>query len=1018
MSAKNKWCTLDNGSVPTASRPRQAVGEILVNTIKSGRNMSSDVLATLKNQFANKLKFLWVMVEQMDAMGFSRAKDIEEALKRQRSYEEKLRRHAEKNIETFTNLYKRNRKAAEALQDVGWTASESGVNPFMPRNRYLGRTELLDYEGKKVSEVQLWDILNADLAKISKLDAGAPLALKSIIDSFQFYRKEYARATIQAIKDRAGEGNLKDDETSPNVYEQIKTLKDGFARADNDAYLTLLRTGKYVVNTYRMEGLGEDGVPARVLDESRSFEDRSEAREYADQKKQELKDPSLIDEFIKTDINAMVNGNGRSALNSFFDKVRPALDKLKPTVDVGDPGYETQSAMIENFKERMKDAALLLYPETSIKKQLISKRKNVQGYNRDLLKTYAIMSDRYSNQIAKIRYNASIDVNLGELQQEVISKTRGNRDMNEKANALLNEIAQHVVRFEAPPSALDRFAAATNQLGFMWFLGLNPSSALINMSQVPGVTLPWLSARFPASSVGQLGVSREMIKAYRDVTKFKGMLVEGTISERVDELMKLDDATLRKDYNLTKDEVKMFAELDELGALRSGMQIYDINSIADKGSAYPGSMSHGLFAFQKFAGFAFQKVELINREVSALMAYRLAKNKAMIGKDKPLNTEEAVKFAEQTINKTQGLYSNDQAPAPFMNPALKVILMFKKFPAHMATLYVLMFRDIFKGADPSVRRVARRQFTRMMGMTGLMAGVAGMPLYYIIRDIMNAMLGDEDDPYNFDLELRRGLIEQLGPTVGNMIFSGIPGQSGLGIGQRLGYEASFLLGGTDVGIPFVGGVLGLQDVRRAETLKEEVGNIMFSLLGPAGGIVDGLFRGYDYMEKGDVYRGIESMMPAFLRNPLKAGRFATEGALTARGDALVEDISTLETLGQFFGFSPQRLVSQYSINQGIKDIEQDIMDRRKELLEQYAYEVRTGDRAGQQEVLAEIREFSKVNPYKGVAITQDTISRSLRRREDISDETRNGIRIAKGLEPRVRELRAMSDDPLAEIEET
>lgn len=1004
MSAKNKWCTLDNGTIPAASRPRQAVGEILVNPIKVVKTVgNSDFVAKLKNEYANKLKFLWVMVEQMDNMGFSRAKNIEESLKRQRSYEEKLRRHAEKNIELLTNLYKRNRKAAEKLQDVGWLASESEINPFMPRNRYVGSTELLDYDGKKVTKAQLWDIMNADLDAIRKIDPSAPTALKAILDSFQFYRKEYARATIQAIKDRAGEGNLRDDETSPQVYEQIKSLKDGIARADNDAYLTLLRTGKYVVNIYRMEGLGEDGVPVRVLDSSQSFEERSEARAFADQARANVKDPTLVDEFMKSNINNIVNGGSRSAMNSFFDKVRPALDKLKPTLEEGDPGYETQAAMIDNFKERMKDAALLLYPETSIKKQLIAKRKNVQGYNRDLLKTYAVMSDRYSNQIAKIRYNAAIDTNLSELQQEVMQKTKGNRDLNEKANGLLSEIAQKVISFESMPTQLDKYAALANQWGFMWFLGLNPSSAIINMTQVPGVTLPWLSARFP-SSVGQPGVARQMMRAYRDIT-VPDMVAEGTISERIDDLRKLDDATLKSKYKLTRDEVQMLAELDDLGALRSGMQMYDVASIADRGSSYPGSISNGIYAFQKFAGFAFQKVELINREVTALMAYRLAKNNVMIGKDKPLSREEAVKFAEEAITKSQGLYSNDQAPAPFMNPALKVILMFKKFPAHMATIYVMMFRDIFKGADPSIRKVARRQFALMMLTSALMAGVIGMPLYYIVRDLMNLILGGEDEPFDFELETRRALIEQFGPMAGGMMANGAFSATGLGIGQRLGYESSFLLGGANIDrrLPFIGGILGLQDVRQAQTLKEETANILYNMLGPAGGIVDGLFRGFEYMRQGDVYRGIESMTPAFLRNPLKAGRFATEGALTARGDPLVEDISTIETLFQTIGIAPQRLIDQYAINKGVKDIEQAIVQRRKALIDRYAYELRTGDRAGQQDILNEISEFNKVNPYKGVAITPDTLNRSIRRREDISDETVNGIRIAQGLEPKLRE---------------
>lgn len=174
------------------------------------------------------------------------------------------------------------------------------------------------------------------------------------------------------------------------------------------------------------------------------------------------------------------------------------------------------------------------------------------------------------------------------------------------------------------------------------------------------------------------------------------------------------------------------------------------------------------------------------------------------------------------------------------------------------------------------------------------------------------------------------------------------------------------------------------------------------------------------MEKGDVMRGIEAAAPAFIRNPLKAVRFSNEGVLTSRGDPIIEDISTAEIMIQALGLTPQRLSSQYKINNQIKDIEQEILQRRMSLMDQYAKAVRERDREEVADIMEEIREFNKRNPYKGVAITPGTIKKSLAKRESISQETQKGIFIAKGLRPKfvpykdvedlLREPESLEDD--------
>lgn len=999
-------CNLSD-TTPTGGRARQFIAETLAGPIRSALDMSSDTVANLKDK-ANAIKFTWVVAEALEKMGFKQGQAINESLRRQRSYREKLRRHAEDVIHPFAQLYARNKQAAELLNEIGAVASQLEINPFMPESRYAGRVDLVEIDGQKMTQAEAHKQLNEDLARLRKMDPMGPQVLKNVFDSYQKFRKDLLRSLIQTYKDREGEGNLKDDETSPKVFEQIQRLKRQFVNADNDAYITFLRSGKYIVNTFEDQGAvdEESGNPQFTLKESRFFESRAEARRYADEQRKLATDPDLVQEFKRSDLEKYMYGMGnRGAVNSFFDKLRPELEALKPALEPNDPGYEAEVARIEAFKNRLHEMSLLLYPETSVRKQLVAKRKGTEGFIRDMLKTYTIMSDRYAGQISQLQYNGKIDAELKDLQA-AIQDRRLTRDKQEKAVDLANELAARVLGVESAPSFGSKFANAMNQLGFTWFLGLNPASAFVNMMQVPGVSLPWLSARFE----GQPSNLAELYRAYQTIAKLKtGYVTEGTLSERIDELVKLNAEELKGQYGLTMDEVQMLKELDNLGSLRSGMQIYDINSVADMGGAYPGSLAHARYVFNKASGFMFQKAELVNREVTALAAYRLARKKAMIGKKDVMSHEEAIKFADKAVEQSQGAYSEDQAPRIFMNPAVRTILMFKKFPAHMATVYIQMFKDIFgKDVDPAVRRIARRQFTGMMAMAAGFSGVAGMPFYYIIRDIMNTLLGDEDDPYSFDLELRKFLIEQLGNDAGNMIYRGVLGESGLDIGSRLSYESSFLLGGTE-NLPFIGGVLGLRDIKQGQNAQETARNAMVEALGAGAGIVDGVFRGYEKMKKGQVYEGIEAMSPSFIRNMMKAGRFATEGPLTARGDPIVEDLSTLEIIGQFFGFSPQRLSSQYKINNQIKDMEQVILRRRNSLMDQYARAYRAGDANKLQQVREDINDFNSMNPQKGARITPDSIRRSLKKREQVSRETEKGISIAKGLRPRFEQYKSVED---------
>ena len=1027
MAKAPPFCSLDDGSTPTASRPRQAAVEIAGTAYNAAKDMGKDKLETIRENFP-ALRFLWDIARSLKDLGLNQGERIDNLVEERGAYREAMLRYAENIIHPFSMLYARNPQAAEKMNNIGSFASEAEVNPFMSQSRYGNEKVTIQETNEELTQNQIWHILQNDIKDLAKMDPEAPKILKSVFDSYAYFRRQLKDAIIHSYKVREGEEKLKNDEVSPNVRELIQSTNSKFESADNDAYIKFLRSGNYVVNTYAKLPIELEDGTAKDLVESRFFENRSEAERYAAQMREQRGEDYVVEFFKRSDIDKILYGSAnRSAINSFFDKMRVELDKnLRPKE--GDPDYAEKMETYQKTMDSVHEAALLLYPETSVRKDLVAKRKGTPGFIQDMLQVYAIMADRYTNQIANIRYGAALDREVKSLRDDIKKIGQTDPDKGIKADALGTEVTKRVLKVGEPPSRLDKYASAVSQFGFTWFLGFNPASALVNAFQVPGVTLPYLAARFEN---GQLYAWKTLGDLYglNSLGKKQGTLAnqmfgktfgtenfikDGSFSERLDDMRNMTEQELNAKFGLTRQQYELLDFLDKRRALRSGMQMYDINDISHIGGEFAGSIRSYIYKFQKWSGFAFQKMELINREMTALAAYRMARERAMIGKTKPMTHEEAMNFAYKAVRETQGAYGQEQAPRPFMNPVLRTVLMFKKFPAHMATMYVRMFKDMYSGATPEERRIARRQFTGMMGMSAFFSGVAGMPFYYIIRDVMNMVFGDEDEPYSFDLELRNFLVEQLGDDVGHMMYRGVLGQTGADIGSRLAYESSFLLGGADLTqaglpLPFLGGVLGLRDIRRGETMTEALSNTAWEALGAGAGIVKTASDGFDEFRDGEIMRGVEKMTPAFLRNIMKSYRYGQEGVLSSRGDPIIEDISTRELVMQALGFTPQRLSTQYKLNNQIKDIEQEILQRRSTLMDLYAKAKLKGDDDRADEIRDEIDLFNDANPERGVQITSDSLQRSLRKRKERARETEAGISIAKGLRGRLGEYQDLAE---------
>ena len=130
------------------------------------------------------------------------------------------------------------------------------------------------------------------------------------------------------------------------------------------------------------------------------------------------------------------------------------------------------------------------------------------------------------------------------------------------------------------------------------------------------------------------------------------------------------------------------------------------------------------------------------------------------------------------------------------------------------------------------------------------------------------------------------------------------------------------------------------------------------------------------MANGQYYRGLEKMMPSFVKNPLKAFRFATEGAKNPNGALLVDDVNGYNQFMQIFGFTPANVSEAYAKAGAMKQADKKIMDRRDGLLDALYLARTNGDSEAQARIYEKINRFNELNPEPGYVIKQSKIGRA------------------------------------------
>ncbi|EEX64619.1 PLxRFG domain-containing protein [Vibrio metoecus] len=592
-------------------------------------------------------------------------------------------------------------------------------------------------------------------------------------------------------------------------------------------------------------------------------------------------------------------------------------------------------------KESLSDEIYQMYlrtlPARSMRRNFIH-RKGVAGFSQDAVRALADQGFRQSRQQARLDHMDILDNHLDSIQKYVHELPN-----NVEADRVVEELNKRHEWVRNPSRA--GWAQKLTSLGFVWMLGLTPAAAMVNLTQNLQVALPILGSRYgmAVSSKMMSQATAQYLKAAFTRNRPKGQGILGSV--------------------LTGGEKEAMRRAVAQGVI-DVTQAADLAGLAENPNAkYSGTWNKAM----NIIGWAFHHAEVFNREVTYIAAYRLAMKKHG---DHEKAIADAIKdtwdshFDYSSINRARFMQSDMAA----------VALQFKQYSQNMTYYLWANLAKALKGETPEAKSMARKQLLGTLASTFFIGGAGALPLWAITTAIEAAqeIVGDDDEPFDAETELKRMLAEAFGKENAALIWHGA--------------------------LPSISGRISLNDlwvrsINRDVDASTAYVEYMKQALGPViGGIGVSWAQGLADISNDQFARGIERIPPKAIKDVLKTARYINEGGVnTKNGDEIVSDLTAFELLGQASGFAIGRANLQYDENNAIKNYETFIVKRRQSLMNAYYTAYRLKDGEAMKSVMVKVRKFNQSQYGKRNPITTESLRQSLKVRARKRSITQNGV---------------------------
>ena len=641
----------------------------------------------------------------------------------------------------------------------------------------------------------------------------------------------------------------------------------------------------------------------------------------------------------------------------------------------------------EQEKENFIDAINEEFGKRGFEKNFVW-RKDIPGWfhkdNADnyLLGATGLYSHTAAQGIAKTKTRKALNDALAEVTEAAAT---GQVHRN-----VLKYVEDHLNYFNSPAQ---EFGAIR---GFMYhfFIGLNPSSAFLQLFQTLHTSLPALiqmtaGTKTSVPKAFTLGLRRAIpLINWKDVTdpdifvkqKPSGMTeAEWGVFQTL-----LDSLILKPIIN------------EELSARRSGEAVLgaDIRlpEYLQKAAGVAGPM---LEKAANISSYAFGRAEAVNRLIVAFASYEVGKKAKTDPKTRAAMEQyfrgtaydgmelTPTNVAEAMVRITQFDTTKVDKAAAFRGGPMAIAGQFLGFPFKMINFYLDLFNKGFFGQTPEGKRVlvndkaAAKAFGAMALGLFMTSGFFGaVPFGWLGKDAAEKLIGYITGVVpDLEREIAETIVDITGSRTAAEVFLKGPTftATGIDITKRTGINAF-------------------------DTLSTNLG--ILDILGPTGGFINNILQARERVEQGHTTLAVASLMPGIVRNSLQAWYMDEYGLVTQKGNLVPVDLGTGGYLRKVIGYTPaditrtrefQRRIEGLSVKTSV--LKEKYLDSMTTYRTKAALARKAGDNESAQKWMAkyydtrkEVSEYNKRKslPSDKLDVKEETIARRVKENLDIA----------------------------------
>jgi hypothetical protein len=640
------------------------------------------------------------------------------------------------------------------------------------------------------------------------------------------------------------------------------------------------------------------------------------------------------------------------------------------------------------------------------------KRENYPGFDENILEALSAYATSAGRNMSNLLTGAEIGEAFADANRmRAASVTRPGMEVNDPStktyltddqldsvHAVVGELNKRREFLMAP-----FYSPVANTLtkgGFYFFMGLNPSSALLQAFQMVMVQAPVLAGRY--------GVPRAFRSMWSAATRVYGTEAplrsfldsgEGYRLARYDATMLNPDGSAKEGADTyTRDYARLRTSSRRTDQYRAMMvDMLRRGIMNDQATQELNDMREGkdptrvAAKVEHYMSLMMKHMEQTNRMASTIAAFDLAARRGR-------SWEDVMNEVEQAVYEGHGNYSALNSPRPWHSNTGKVLLLFRKFAFHMFTTMGMMVRDYIRAQRGSQeRREAATKLGMMLLTTGALTGAAGLPLYGVAQTLFQmfqSAFGDEEETRNLTIALHKWAEEKgANRELVNVAMGGIPSLLGLNLTSRLGYADVFFRDPDE----------NLDQKKALEWAVQTIG-------GPMYGAGAQIARGISNVANGNIMLGASEMVGAMPRNLAKGLDMYMSGEVTTRRGDVIAEVGAGDALLQAFGFVPGDVQRQQQIIFAAKAADVRLNSIRAEALNLYRNAYAIGDADMMERAKTEIERVNAIaarNNLPKYRITQDTLTRSVRARFENDENFVSGVRFAPATAPATASIRAL-----------